>query len=115
MIYTIFIIPIVIIIAGFFMYKYPPKKPNWFIGYRTRNSMKEQKTWEIANKYCGELFIKTGFITLIISLLLRFLSSLKIIKISEKLVIIITIIQLVLIITSGIIVENKIKNNKPKR
>ena len=67
MIYTIYIIPTLIIIVGFLMYKYPPKKPNWFIGYRTRNSMKDKDVWEIANRYCGNVWMKLGSIMLVIS------------------------------------------------
>ena len=43
MIYIIFLIPIMMIIIGYFMYKHPPKKINHIVGYRTSKSMKNKK------------------------------------------------------------------------
>ena len=39
--FEVFMIPVLMIIAGCLMSKYPPKKVNWFVGYRTRKSMKD--------------------------------------------------------------------------
>lgn len=38
------LIPAVMIVAGFLMWKHPPKKINGFYGYRTTRSMKNQDT-----------------------------------------------------------------------
>ena len=46
MVHTIFIIPLLITFVGFLMYKNPPKKINWFLGYRTIKSMKNEKIWK---------------------------------------------------------------------
>lgn len=112
--YVIFIIPLLITIIGFFMYKYPPKKPNWFVGYRTRSSMKDKNIWERANKYCGQLFIKVGLITLLISLLIWILGYFKIIIFSEMLLAIIVLCEVGTLLLSGIMVENKIKSTNKK-
>ena len=47
------LLPIVMIIGGVMMWKYPPKNINDFIGYRTYRSMKNMDTWIFANNYCG--------------------------------------------------------------
>ena len=66
------LIPALMITAGWFMWKRPPKKINSAIGYRTSRSMKNMDTWKYAHEYCGGLWQKTGWIILILSLLLHF-------------------------------------------
>ena len=47
--YTIFLIPVLMILVGIIMFKYPPKKINFFVGYRTVNSMKNKERWDFSN------------------------------------------------------------------
>ena len=112
MIYTIFIFPILQIITGYLMYKYPPKKINYFVGYRTSKSMKNEKIWDFANKYCGMLWLKIGSSVLIITLLLSLLFYLKTIIFTENILTIIIIIEIIIMILSGLLPENKLKNYK---
>ena len=112
MIYTIFILPLLQIITGYLMYKYPPKKINHFIGYRTFSSMKDKKIWVIANRYCGSLWIKIGIILLVITIILSILIYLKIINFTEKFLVIIIFCQVTTMLLSVIITEHKIKNYK---
>lgn len=53
------------IIAGYMMYKHPPKEINGVIGYRTTRSRKNIDTWKFAHDYCGRLWLKAGFVLLI--------------------------------------------------
>ena len=46
----------------------PPKKPNHFIGYRTRRSMRNQQTWEFAQKVGGAEMMKWGGILWFLSI-----------------------------------------------
>ena len=48
--------------SGGILLKYPPKKINWFYGYRTRSSMKNQDRWDFAQRYSARELIRTGFI-----------------------------------------------------
>ena len=59
------LIPIVMLICGFFMSKYPPKEINGIIGYRTTMSRKNMDTWKFAHDYCGKLWLKLGLLLLI--------------------------------------------------
>ncbi|SFB35390.1 SdpI/YhfL protein family protein [Acetitomaculum ruminis DSM 5522] len=59
------LIPLIMILCGYFMWKHPPKKINWAIGYRTKMSMKSKDTWKFAHDYCGRLWFKIGLILLI--------------------------------------------------
>lgn len=50
------------VIFGFIFLKYPPKRINWFYGYRTSGSMKSQKRWDFAQKYSARGMIQAGFL-----------------------------------------------------
>ncbi len=65
------IIPIVMIIAGRMMWKHCPKSINGVVGYRTNRSMKNMDTWKFAHKYCGKLWWKIGWFTIIPSVLIH--------------------------------------------
>jgi len=110
MLYTLFMIPILILVIGYLMFEYPPKKINWFIGYRTRKSMKNEDDWKFANQYCGKLWIKTGLIMLVMTLILFVLFYLNIIKYTENLLAIFVLVQVAIIVFPIFIVESKIKN-----
>ena len=95
MLYTIFMIPILIIFIGYIMYKYPPKKINWIVGYRTRKSMKNEENWKFANQYCGKLWIKIGLIMFVITLVLFALFYLNVINYTEDVLAIIILVQVI--------------------
>ncbi|MDP3312892.1 SdpI family protein [Lutibacter sp.] len=48
--------------AGLLMLKFPPKKINSLYGYRTKNSMKSQESWDFAQKLSALKMIKAGII-----------------------------------------------------
>lgn len=62
------LIPIIMIIAGYLIYKKPPKKINAWIGYRTKLAKKNKDTWNFAHNLCGRLWIKTGLILVILTI-----------------------------------------------
>ena len=107
---VIFILPVIIAVVGYIMNKSPPKKVNWFIGYRTRKSMKDETVWKIANQYCGKLWIRIGLTMLVIASLLGILVYFKILIFSETFLAIIVFCEITPLLLSGVMVENKIKN-----
>ena len=58
------LIPAVMIGFGRMMEKKPPQKVNGFYGYRTSRSMKNQDTWDFAQRYMGKVWWKWGWIML---------------------------------------------------
>ena len=112
MVGTIFIIPVMIIVVGYLMYKYPPQKVNWFVGYRTIRSMKNENVWEKANKYCGKLWIKIGLIMVVLASVLAILSYIKIVIFSETCLAIIILCEILPLLLSGLMVEKEIKDEK---
>lgn len=59
----------ILIIVGFVMYRFPPKKINFFVGYRTPKSMDSQENWDFSQKYAASEMIKSGVALLPISLI----------------------------------------------
>ena len=56
------IVGLIFFLAGFMMYKFPPKKINYLYGYRTVQSMKSQERWEFAQKYSAKEMMKLGLL-----------------------------------------------------
>ncbi|WP_062056627.1 SdpI family protein [Sediminicola sp. YIK13] len=70
---AICITPMLLVAFGYYWQLRPPKKINWFYGYRTRRSMANQQIWDFANKVGAEMLIRVGIVTLAISILCYFL------------------------------------------
>ena len=60
----LFLIPLltglIFMLAGIIMLKFPPEKINFYYGYRTKSSMKNQERWNFAQKYSSIESIKLG-------------------------------------------------------
>lgn len=50
----------IFIVCGFILMRFPPKTINSLYGYRTSFSMKNQDTWDVAQKYGGYSMIVLG-------------------------------------------------------
>lgn len=73
---------------------YPPKKINKLYGYRTKASMRNQQTWEEANRYSAKQISYCGIILLTIGVLS--LLSPSIAKVNTNIATVLTIIFSVL-------------------
>ena len=65
------LVPVLMIVAGRMMWKHCPKQINSVLGYRTSRSMQNMDTWKFAHEYCGRLWQKIGWITLVPSALVH--------------------------------------------
>lgn len=63
------LIPFTMIGFGKYFINNAPKEINCAFGYRTSMSMKNKDTWEFAHHYCGKLWLRLGWITLVPSLI----------------------------------------------
>ena len=61
------------LLLGWLLKKFPPKKINHLYGYRTQRSMKNQATWEAANTYSTLVFFKKSLYSFFIPVVLYFL------------------------------------------
>ncbi len=62
------IIPLMMMVAGYIMWKHTPKKINNFIGYRTSRSMQNTDTWKFAHEHCGKRWFVIGLVMLLPSI-----------------------------------------------
>lgn len=103
------LIPLIMLIAGYSMYKNPPKEINGIVGYRTAMSKKNKDTWAFAHNYCGKLWMKSGVILLIPTVI----AQIPFIGSGENVVgtvsIMIDVIQLAVLIGSIVPVEKALK------
>ena len=66
------LIPLTMIIFGYIYSKKPPQKPKSkfaYSGYRTPMSMKNEETWEYANRFFGKLWFRFGIVLGLISII----------------------------------------------
>ena len=57
--------PLMLVISYIFA-KYPPKKINDLYGYRTKRSMRNQNTWDFANRHSTHLMWKVSLLTCVV-------------------------------------------------
>lgn len=67
MLFVASIIPLLMVGFGAYFRKNAPKEINPYFGYRTKRSMRNQKTWQYAHKHCGNLWFVIGLIMLLLS------------------------------------------------
>ena len=58
-----------LVLFGVLYAKYPPKKINFLYGYRTSRTMANQKVWDYANKIGAQMFIRVGYASTAIGLI----------------------------------------------
>lgn len=68
------LIPVTMIFFGFSFEKKPPKveRSRFAFGYRTVMSMKNEETWEYANRFFGKLWFRFGIAVGLISIIVLF-------------------------------------------
>lgn len=103
------LVPLVVVISGYLMYKHPPKKVNGIIGYRTKMSMINEDTWHFAHDVCGRMWLKIGSVMLIAAVIVQlpFLHADE--STVSNLSMIVTLSEVVILIISIIPVERKLK------
>lgn len=74
MIYSILLLPIIMMLCGILMYKCPMKR-NHIIGYRTPITLKNDKIWKYANKLMGKIWLILGLGLLLVSCVIILLFS----------------------------------------
>ena len=108
---SVLLIPIIILIIGFWFSKKPPENINHLLGYRTARSMKNEQTWAFAQKYTGKVFKFSGIIILVLSIILMLLVLGKDEKVVANCGRVICVLQVVMILVSIIPVECALKKN----
>jgi uncharacterized membrane protein len=58
---------LLLMVLAMFYRAYPPKSINFFYGYRTRKSMRNQQTWDFANRIAAKMLFYVGASTLMVA------------------------------------------------
>lgn len=105
------IIPVIMLLIGMKFKRHGPKDINNIYGYRTSMSMKNKETWEFAHQYCGRLWVKSGIIMFIISIIVSMLAFMSVDEVQGIIVVILVTIQTIVLIISIFPVEKALKKN----
>ena len=112
MVFSGVVIPVILIIFGWIMWKHPPKKVNKICGYRTKRSMTNMDTWKFAHEYCGKLWWKLGWIMLILSVVVHTVfHDCSHGEATEPVGIVLCYIQAAVLLVSIVLTENALKKN----
>ena len=103
------LLPLIMLISGYSMYKNPTKEINGWVGYRTQMSKKNKDTWAFAHDYCGRLWMKLGRILLIPTIIIQIPCIQYSDNIISIVVLIIEGIQLIVLLASIVPVEKALK------
>ncbi len=60
---------------GWIQKTWPPKKINNLYGYRTTSAMKNQETWDEANRYSAILMMKAGVVLVITGIIISAITN----------------------------------------
>ncbi len=106
------LIPFTMILIGVYWKHHAPKRVNWIYGYRSTMSMKNEETWEFAHKYHAEVWLWSGAILAILSLIpLAVLIVLNRESMFEQYIGIIMIIQCAVLVLSIIPTERALRKH----
>ncbi|MEL6810502.1 MAG: SdpI family protein [Bacteroidota bacterium] len=61
---------VLLLVIALLFQKYPPKKRNWYYGYRTSRSMANEAVWKMANDYSSRLMVRFCWYTFLIPALM---------------------------------------------
>lgn len=107
----LFFVCLIIPISFFFMYFFLKnkayKKISKWSGFRTRLSMKNEKNWKIGNLYASKLSLIFGIISMVMTLFVIYKYEL-----SDKIVLILTGIEIFFLVMISVITEIKLYRKK---
>jgi len=110
MLLAILFVPLVMIICGIsFVNGCIPKEINYIVGYRTARSMKNKDTWEFAHKCCGKIWWIIGLILIPLSIIPMLFVLGKDVDTIGGFCGIICCIQVIVLISTVIFVESKLR------
>ena len=100
------IIPIILFLSGLTTLIISTKKINNFIGYRTKNSMKNEKNWKFANEKSGILLMRFGILSFLFGTIFLSLKEINSFIYSDN---IFVLINIILIFATIFVTESDLK------
>lgn len=107
------IVPILLIIAGTYMVSHITTRKTAKIGYRSVRAFQSEESWQYAQKECGKLWKKLGWITLVISLLVGLLLLKIPVDLQGIFTIVVMFLQMGILLYTNRTIENRLKEHYP--
>jgi uncharacterized membrane protein len=104
----------IFVVVGLILRFFPPAKINWVYGYRTGTSMRNQETWNRANRYAAQLLWQFGLLLLVIGGITFLLPPSPLTGILAGVVVFITLVALTFYLTEKHLEKHFDKNGNPK-
>ena len=106
--------PAVMIVFGIIFKKRAPKEINWIYGYRTALSMKNEDTWQVAHKRCGELFLRGGIAMSILVVVVMLIVLGKSVSVISNVGAVLVFVPIVAVVVCAILTDKTLKRTFDK-
>ncbi len=111
MLFSVLIMPVIMVGFGLVFLKDPPKSINAAYGYRTKRSMRSQDTWDFAHHFFGKLWLVCGLVSIPFSLVPMWLVVDKSKEVIGMTGLIVVCLQAILLLIPIIVTEKALKKN----
>lgn len=105
------LIPLLMLLVGLVWEKHAVKDINGIIGYRTARSMKNEETWNFAQRYMGKIWKKTGFVLFIPSIAVNIIWFFADKNVFSIVTAVLETVQVIVLLITIIPVERALKKN----
>ena len=105
--------PLLVLPAGLWLKKSPPKQPNELSGYRTRRSRQSPEAWQFAQQYCGKVFVRLSLALLPVTVLVHLFFLRSDTRTLSILCLVVVSVQALVLLSSVFFVERALKRNFP--
>ena len=111
MLIVVLLIPLTMLLFGWLFFRRTPKEINYFFGYRTKRSMRNEETWKFANQYLGKVWYLCGLLSAPLSVIAMAIVFEKGTETMGTVGCIITMIQTIPLVGAMISTEIALKKN----
>lgn len=99
------VVPVCATILGLICWRYPPKGPNWALGYRSRRARASDASWAFAQDLAGKIWFILGLVLLFVSLMVIGAQREQPIEAAAKVFIILFTVQVVCLAAAAVGVD----------
>ena len=111
MLIVVLLIPFTMLFFGWLLFRRTPKEINYFFGYRTKRSMRNEETWKFANQYLGKVWYLCGLLSAPLSVIAMAIVFEKGTETMSTVGFVITMIQTIPLVGAMISTEIALKKN----
>lgn len=99
------VVPVCATILGLICWRYPPKGPNWALGFRSRRARASDASWAFAQNLAGKIWFILGLVLLLVSLVVIGAQSNNSIEAAIKVFLILLFVQVLCLAAVAVAVD----------